>query len=547
LHIGKIYRFDYNNTPHISVKFYIEDKDKTGLDILLKSRKDKRILDVVLDIKGQMDSARTRYSEETTEVREKITERNRDILEKIGWFKADKYFNDKYTLLEEITTIIIEFDTGVDWERCKWLKNHLVPGYDTVDDDNIPLDEGYENFRAAHGTGGAEIMASLSSETAILPMRVFSYSNISRVDVELAMEMALQAMNYIEGESGTNYNIIANMSFSWVFNPKTKDEMQSYWRSDIAKNMLFDEFIEQASDEIIQAGYDPDKLTYQDVMGADRRKDWREASDDDIIHTAIKWMFNAIHRDGTLSGNLFPTDEGGIWSPLSQMKEEGWKIITSSGNDIYNFDVYPGKRKEAEAIEQVYFPNDTVNCPWSHDFTELAAPGIFEVYDPQDDAFYTKMGSSVSAFITSALYAKIWDLAPNLDYNELDRIIKGTAYNIVTGDGIERKMIHSYRAVRIGWVYANIKEYVQEFEDRIITYSRLESKVKNVLNDVEDERDFADIDTYKRIFAEGMKPLHTILDILIEDIKTLLPQKDYLGYKVDFLERMFAVQTHMAS
>jgi len=495
---------------------------------------DDRVISVTLDMPGELNSGSGGELEEKVEIadfqsldeiREKILKANEEMLEAIGWFKAEEYYNQRYED-GEVKTLIVTLDSGVAYEKYPLLKEYILPGWDVLEDKPGGLDDEDVEFEERHGTIGAEIMGVLSPESRIVPIRTSTSTTKqppALSNVKLGLEIALTIVKNIEDLTGREYNVVVNMSAGFWLNPFMSMDLDDYWLEwDYAEDILFPRFKDEWSSQIKEAGYNPKTIEYRDLD-----------SDEELLWIAGEWLFDAMYVKGSLSPKLepiFSQGRGGTWFELAVMKDRGWMILAPAGNrNPPGFKAYPAATDEAEAVEMVDNLNEEGKKA-SFDFnvhgnwTELAGPADFKVYNPDQNSMHNTTGTCQATFITSAIYARLWNIAPNLDRDELNRIVKGTGVDIDPGYTSikynDKKLIHPYRAIRVAWVYGSIKRYVKEYEDKcregnadIETYNKLKEDIRALLEDTQDS------------------PLYAATNIKDKDVEELIisPDSSYMS------------------
>jgi len=448
----------------------------------------------------------------------KLIEANKEMLDAIGWIDADIYFNKKYDkLVNEVNTLIIEFDTGVDSEGYSELVDYIFPGWDVIEADSIPVDDENTMFRNQHGTQGIEMLATLSPKSKIIPIRIAKSSDweVTLCNLQLGIEKALSIIERIEKVTGKDYNVVANIPVSFWLNSFMEDELNAYWQEENNGERLFSSFKEEKKGQIEILGFDPESLEYNDVI-----------EDGNLSDLANEWLFNMLY-----------VEDDGIWSLFSTMEEEEWKIIVPGTNFNFGEKVYPAARKEIEGVGRISYEGGYGYRYYSYEnWAELVAPDKFKVYNFKEDNFFSAKGSCVSSFMVTALYSKLWDIAPNLNRNELDEIVKESADFL--RPGYSQRLIDPYSAIRTAWVYGKIKHYVSEYENNSITFDKLKCSVEEVLKDTEDEN-FYTVNAMEDIILSDtneIKSLEEILDCIIcksEELEYVEENSKYVD--IDYL------------
>ncbi len=469
---------------------------------------------------GHIDSA-----EEFTTA---FLEQNAGILDILHWPETVAYSERRTAFGVAKETIVIQFDSGIAYEQYPWMHDYMFKffgqswGYDVVGDNPRPLDDEDVDITQRHGTLGAMVMGAMGAQVMLVRVG-WSSRGTDLSNVKSGMELAMQMIEDIESITGEEYNIVVNMSLGFWKNAAIESKLINGWFGPHGETRLFPKFIKEWSSQIESAGYNPDDITYEDVISRDNI---------DLLDIAIDWLFNAIFVKGSLTEDLGFGDGEGAWPELSEMVYRGWVVLASAGNGAVD-GVYPALLEDAEAVQEIRFTEEGAVCPLlQDDWAQLVAPGNLSVYNPDEDVWFEVKGTSFSTNVASAVYAKVWEAAPDLTDIELNDIVLRTAepftYEFPEEETtFEKRFIMPYRAIRVASVYQDIQRAVTAYEAGDIGFAAMRGQVREALDDHEDEPTFADVGAYGEIFRGAspgeIRPPDEILDILIEKSMILVP------------------------
>ncbi len=453
-------------------------------------------------------------------------ERNAGTLNVLWWPETVAYFSDVTASGGQRATRVIQLDDGVAYEAYPWLQEYLytscgqVWGYDMVSDHVGPLDDEDVEFATRHGTMGTMVMGALGA--TVLPIRVgWSDGGVTFSAVTLGMERAIQVIEDARERTREEYQVVVNLSLGFWKSPGMVWHLERHWEDHHGATRLFPMFVDEWSAQIEEAGFEPAAISYLELL-----------SDGDLLEVATDWLFHAIYVEGTLTEELEPAPGGGAWRGVTAMREQGWMVLGAAGN-VSSHGVYPARVADAEAIVEIRFTEHGPVCPLPQDdWAQLVVPGNLAIYNPDEDDWLEQEGSSISTNVASAVYAKVWTVAPGITDVELNAIILGTAEPLTcmcprSEVRFEKRFIMPYRAIRVAAVYAHIKRAVLACETGDIGFRELQERVLTALHDLEDAPSFADVGAYEEIFpgdaTEEMRSLERIREILIEKSMEMVP------------------------
>jgi len=214
---------DTDVVPGIVPPIYrVKVDDKEDLESTVRAmEKDNRILEVEFNLLGETPEGvrRTLAVIDTTPTRPEYVDQN--AFGRVRGPQAHSFSSGK-------GVIVAVIDTGVDYDHPQ-LADHIlkddnkVVGFDFVDDDEDPMDEGNGldddndsqiDEGAGHGTHVAGIIAALAPEAKIMPLRVLNSEGVGTVD------SVVKALNFVQEFAddnsghghGHNTPIVVNLS-----------------------------------------------------------------------------------------------------------------------------------------------------------------------------------------------------------------------------------------------------------------------------------------------------------------------------------------------